>query len=209
MNDITRKNFEDVDITFGDTAAAYQTGNLVAHTKKVQSDMVSKAWEFAECLYLLNKTVILEEGVRFGNWASLEFDVRPETVKRYVDVWTAMIEAPETVRLDAINKKINALIPLGTNLANGSIEPDEIDWDEIKDVQTNSDMYDAIHRMRGTEKEQRDRSERITIKETVWGDIVAYYKKEQYMIGNITQDEDLPEFAKVAIERIRNTFKGQ
>lgn len=209
MNDLTRTKFEDVAITFEATEEAYKRGDLVNFTKHVQSDLVSQAWMLAECLYLLKKTVILEEGVKFNQWASTEFNIRPETAKRYVDVWTAMIEAPETVRLDAINKKINALIPLGTNIANGKIEPDEVDWDKIKDVQTNTDMYDMIHEIRGTEREQRDRSERITIKESAWGDIVAYYKNEQYMIGSITQDEDLPEFAKVAVERVRNAFKGQ
>lgn len=195
---------DEITFVYDNVELAYKEGRLIEHAGQLIRGMKTEAWELAETLYYLKASIVLEEGEEFKEWAAHEYGLNPYTIDRYVNVWKAVLTAPEEVKLPLLEKEINAVIPLGTNLANGGVEPEQIDWDRVEDIESNGEMRQMIREIKGIK--EREGTITFQIRET--GDILVWSGQQSEHIGFIERNPRT-EFGKKAVMRLEYFLKGQ
>lgn len=196
MNEIT--------FVYDNVKQAYEQGTLVSHTHTLIRGMKAEAWELAEAFYYLRQSVVLAEGETFKKWAAQEYGLSEWTIDRYANVWDTILHAPDSTQIALLEKEINTVIPLGTNVANGGIDLDEIDWDRVGDIDTNGEMREMIREIKGVP----EREGTITFQIRESGDVIAWSGEEQAFVGFFEQNPTT-ELGRKAIARIMHFLKGQ
>lgn len=153
----------------------------------------------AKALYLREKSWSNEDE-SFRDYAVREYGIRSETVKRYIDTWEMILQAPENLQPYLVKKPMETLIPLGTVIANGELEPEEVNWDEYMGVTSSKEAYAVVDDMLG-----RETAERIKLYiDPNTGDIESWYAGNREYIGHLDVDRKDVEQVGKSINRIIN-----
>lgn len=137
----------------------------------------------------------------FRDFAVTEYGLNSATVKRYVDVWEAILAAPENLRSILVRKPMQELIPIATNIANGEIAPDGEQWEKLALTGSNGEAYNLIREMSGKEPPEDKLS--ITI-DLHTGDITSWQNGNPEYVGFLdVHRKDISQVGK-AINRIIN-----
>jgi hypothetical protein len=136
----------------------------------------------------------------FRDYAVNQYRLRSETIKRYIDTWDMILQSPENLREYIVRKPMQELIPIGTNLANGSIELEEEDWERLLLATGNGEVSNIIKEMSGKETALRI-NVYIDMKS---GDIESWYDGKREYIGFLDVHAMDKEQVKKSIYRILN-----
>lgn len=153
----------------------------------------------AKALYLREKSWSNEDE-SFRDYAVREYGIRGETVKRYIDTWEMILQAPESLQPFLVRKPMEQLIPLGTALAQGDLEVDEVDWDQYLGVTSNGEAYAVVGEWSG--KEPAERLHLYIDLKT--GDISSWYAGQYEHIGYLDVERTDVEQVRKGITRIIN-----
>lgn len=153
----------------------------------------------AKALYLREETWTNPEE-SFRDYAVREYSMRSENIKRYIDAWKMVLLVPEHLREYFIRKPMDQLIPLGTGLASGEIEEEEVDWHRYMEVGSNKEAYAVIGEMAGREAVDRIKLY-IDMKS---GDISSWYGDKYEHVGYLDVDRLDVEQVKKSVYKIIN-----
>ena len=164
------ETLDQIDLAFQE-GQGYEIINTILQIKKVAGIALAKAlW--------LGHRYWGNEDETFRDYAVREYGIRSETVKRYTDVWEMILSAPESLREFLVRKPMQELIPIGTNIASGLIEPDDEDWNRLM-LATGGEVPKLVGEMSG--RETVDRLSLYIDMKT--GEIESWYRDNREYVG--------------------------
>ena len=192
----------DVNHTLDQIDIAFQEGNgyEIIHTILLVKKMAGIA--LAKALWLGNKhwNNPTEE---FRDYAVRDYGIRSETIKRYIDVWDTILLAPETLREFLVKKPMQELIPVSTNIANGELSPEDIDWEKYMLTTGYGEVSTMVRGLTGQESPDRIR---IYIDMST-GDIHSWRGDQREYVGFLDVRRLDNEQVKKSVYRIINKSK--